>query len=68
KQRSEGSVILPSASHSEAVPFDFETDRARAREKMEDREDLKSILPYLPVVIRSSKLFWPSQVVEALKA
>lgn len=35
---------------------------------MEDREDLRSILPYLPVVSRSSSLFWPSQVVEALKA
>lgn len=34
---------------------------------MEDREDLRSILPYLPVVLRSSTLFWPSQVVEALK-
>lgn len=32
------------------------------------REDLQSILPYLPVVLRSSSLFWPSQVVEALKA
>lgn len=35
---------------------------------MENREDLKSMLPYLPVVLRSSGLFWPSQVVEALKA
>ncbi|KDP29542.1 hypothetical protein JCGZ_19255 [Jatropha curcas] len=35
---------------------------------MENREDLKSILPFLPLVIRSSSLFWPSQVVEALKA
>lgn len=35
---------------------------------MESREDLKSILPYLPLVMRSSTLFWPSQVVEALKA
>ncbi|KAF7133044.1 hypothetical protein RHSIM_Rhsim09G0002600 [Rhododendron simsii] len=35
---------------------------------MEDREDLRSLLPYLPVVSRSSSLFWPSQVVEALKA
>ncbi|XP_042514088.1 poly(ADP-ribose) glycohydrolase 1-like isoform X2 [Macadamia integrifolia] len=32
------------------------------------REDLKSILPFLPLVLRSSSLFWPSQVVEALKA
>lgn len=36
---------------------------------MESREDLKSILPYLPLVVRSSSLSWPSQaVVEALKA
>ncbi|MED6146431.1 hypothetical protein PIB30_034452 [Stylosanthes scabra] len=35
---------------------------------MENRQDLTSILPYLPVVMRSSTLFWPSQVVEALKA
>ncbi|GMP78930.1 hypothetical protein CsSME_00034682 [Camellia sinensis var. sinensis] len=34
---------------------------------MEDREDLRSILPYLPVVLRSSTFFWPSQVVEPLK-
>ncbi|ESQ51770.1 hypothetical protein EUTSA_v10016696mg [Eutrema salsugineum] len=35
---------------------------------MENREDLKSILPYLPLVIRSSSLYWPPRVVEALKA
>ncbi|XP_071689540.1 poly(ADP-ribose) glycohydrolase 1-like isoform X2 [Rutidosis leptorrhynchoides] len=35
---------------------------------MENREDLNSILEFLPVVLRSSTLFWPSQVVEALKA
>ncbi|KAI4322041.1 hypothetical protein L6164_021766 [Bauhinia variegata] len=35
---------------------------------MENREDLRSILPYLPLVMRSSSLFWPSPVVEALKA
>ncbi|CAI9268918.1 unnamed protein product [Lactuca saligna] len=35
---------------------------------MENREDLNSILEFLPVVLRSSALFWPSQVVEALKA
>ncbi|XP_065860860.1 poly(ADP-ribose) glycohydrolase 1-like [Euphorbia lathyris] len=34
---------------------------------METREDLNSILPFLPLVIRSSALFWPSQVVEALR-
>ncbi|XP_010522260.1 PREDICTED: poly(ADP-ribose) glycohydrolase 1 isoform X2 [Tarenaya hassleriana] len=35
---------------------------------MEDREDLKSILPFLPLLIRSSSLYWPARVVEALKA
>ncbi|KAL9432133.1 hypothetical protein AB3S75_027202 [Citrus x aurantiifolia] len=34
---------------------------------MESREDLKSILAYLPVLVRSTNLFWPSKVVEALK-
>ncbi|XP_047329793.1 poly(ADP-ribose) glycohydrolase 1-like isoform X2 [Impatiens glandulifera] len=33
---------------------------------MEDREDLKSILPYLPLSLCSSSLFWPNQVVETL--
>lgn len=40
----------------------------RKEGRMENREDLKSILPYLPLLMRSSTLFWPSQVVEALKA
>ncbi|XP_042478094.1 poly(ADP-ribose) glycohydrolase 1-like [Macadamia integrifolia] len=35
---------------------------------MENREDLISILPFLPVELSSSSLFWPSQVVEGLKA
>ncbi|XP_062082467.1 poly(ADP-ribose) glycohydrolase 1-like [Humulus lupulus] len=35
--------------------------------EMEDREDLNSILPYLPLLLRSSTLFWPSQAVEILK-
>lgn len=35
---------------------------------MESREDLKSILAYLPVLGRSTNLFWPSKVVEAVKA
>ncbi|XP_076881005.1 poly(ADP-ribose) glycohydrolase 1-like [Bidens hawaiensis] len=35
---------------------------------METREDLNSILEFLPLVLRSSALFWPSAVVEALKA
>lgn len=34
---------------------------------MENREDLKSMLPFLPLLLRSSNLFWPSQVVESLK-
>ncbi|WMV59397.1 hypothetical protein MTR67_052782 [Solanum verrucosum] len=34
---------------------------------MENREDVKSILPFLPVCLRSSSLFWPPLVVEALK-
>ncbi|TKY71116.1 Poly(ADP-ribose) glycohydrolase 1 [Spatholobus suberectus] len=34
---------------------------------METREELRSILPYLPVVMRSSSLFWPSQAVETLR-
>ncbi|PIA25111.1 hypothetical protein AQUCO_12500020v1 [Aquilegia coerulea] len=35
---------------------------------MENREDLKSIIPLLPLVLRSSSLFWSSRVVEALKS
>ncbi|CAL9174025.1 unnamed protein product, partial [Musa hybrid cultivar] len=35
---------------------------------MEKREDLNSILPFLPVFLRSSTLFWPSKALEALKA
>jgi poly(ADP-ribose) glycohydrolase len=35
---------------------------------MDHREDLISILPYLPLVLRGSSLFWPPLVVEALKA
>ncbi|CAN1827409.1 Poly(ADP-ribose) glycohydrolase 1 [Linum perenne] len=35
---------------------------------MEHREDLNSILPFLPVVLRSSRLFWPSQAVEVIKS
>ncbi|XP_009605120.1 poly(ADP-ribose) glycohydrolase 1-like [Nicotiana tomentosiformis] len=35
---------------------------------MENREDLTSILPFLPLCLRSSSLFWPPPVVEALKA
>lgn len=41
------------------------------QESMEEQEQnpyLKSILPYLPLHLRSSSLFWPPQVVEALKA
>ncbi|CAN0877390.1 Poly(ADP-ribose) glycohydrolase 1 [Linum grandiflorum] len=35
---------------------------------MEHRQDLNSILPFLPVLLRSSTLFWPSQTVEAIKS
>ncbi|KAJ0034641.1 hypothetical protein Pint_26040 [Pistacia integerrima] len=35
---------------------------------MEEKEDLKSVLPYLPLMVRSTTLFWPSKVVEALKS
>ncbi|KAJ0092425.1 hypothetical protein Patl1_27087 [Pistacia atlantica] len=35
---------------------------------MEKREDLKWVLPYLPLLVRSSTLFWPSKVVEALRS
>ncbi|KAJ0084500.1 hypothetical protein Patl1_30326 [Pistacia atlantica] len=35
---------------------------------MEKREDLKSVLPCLPLLVRSSTLFWRSKVVEALKS
>ncbi|KAG9453565.1 hypothetical protein H6P81_006469 [Aristolochia fimbriata] len=34
----------------------------------ETRPDLDAILPFLPLVDRSSSLFWPSRVVDALKA
>ncbi|KAK7405963.1 hypothetical protein VNO78_07575 [Psophocarpus tetragonolobus] len=34
---------------------------------MEEREELQSVLPYLPVVMRSSSPFWPSQAVETLR-
>ncbi|XP_021774731.1 poly(ADP-ribose) glycohydrolase 1-like [Chenopodium quinoa] len=35
---------------------------------MENREDLKSILPYLPLKLESSHLVWPNPVIEALKS
>ncbi|GAB2294210.1 hypothetical protein Dimus_028428 [Dionaea muscipula] len=35
---------------------------------MEKRDDLGSILPFLPLSLESSSLVWPNQVVEALKA
>ncbi|KAK3035394.1 hypothetical protein RJ639_032922 [Escallonia herrerae] len=35
---------------------------------MENREELESMLPFLPVLLRSSSLFWPPAAVEALKA
>ncbi|XP_058094390.1 poly(ADP-ribose) glycohydrolase 1-like isoform X2 [Magnolia sinica] len=35
---------------------------------MENREDLNSILPLLPLILRSSSLCWPSKALESLKA
>ncbi|KAK2980962.1 hypothetical protein RJ640_018046 [Escallonia rubra] len=35
---------------------------------MENRQELESMLPFLPVLLRSSSLFWPPPAVEALKA
>ncbi|XP_010650755.1 poly(ADP-ribose) glycohydrolase 1 isoform X2 [Vitis vinifera] len=35
---------------------------------MEKREDLRSILPYLGVVVEGSSVLWPSPVIEPLKA
>uniref|UniRef100_A0A166BS39 poly(ADP-ribose) glycohydrolase n=1 Tax=Daucus carota subsp. sativus TaxID=79200 RepID=A0A166BS39_DAUCS len=35
---------------------------------MENREEVKSIIRYLPVFLRSSNIFWPPPVVEALKS
>ncbi|KAG0489905.1 hypothetical protein HPP92_006768 [Vanilla planifolia] len=35
---------------------------------MECREDLKSILPFLPFVVRSSSIFWPPKAAESFKA
>ncbi|KAK6930406.1 Poly (ADP-ribose) glycohydrolase (PARG), catalytic domain, partial [Dillenia turbinata] len=40
----------------------------RVRVRMESREDLKSILPFLPLVLESSSLDWPSPAVKTLKA
>ncbi|KAK8649510.1 hypothetical protein V6N13_130238 [Hibiscus sabdariffa] len=50
-----------------AVESKLKSQKARA--KMEDRAELDSILPYLPLEIGSSRrLLWPSKVVEALEA
>ncbi|KAL5990734.1 hypothetical protein ACLOJK_011638 [Asimina triloba] len=38
-----------------------------SRAKMESREDLKSILPFLPLILLSSSICWPSKTVESLK-
>jgi len=35
---------------------------------MENRQDLGSILPFLPLKLESSSLVWPNQVIEALKS
>ncbi|KAL8049047.1 hypothetical protein ABFX02_07G108300 [Erythranthe guttata] len=35
---------------------------------MESRSDFRSILPFLPLILRSSAVFWPPSVLEALKS
>ncbi|KAK6161529.1 hypothetical protein DH2020_004910 [Rehmannia glutinosa] len=35
---------------------------------MESRDDFRSILPFLPLILRSSAVFWPPSVMEALKS
>lgn len=35
---------------------------------MENRQDLGSILPFLPLKLESSSLVWPNQVIEALRS
>ncbi|KAK8950911.1 Poly(ADP-ribose) glycohydrolase 1 [Platanthera zijinensis] len=47
-------------------PLSITCDHRRC--DMERREDLKSILPLLPFILRSSSLFWPSKALESLKA
>ncbi|KAK7354903.1 hypothetical protein VNO80_14145 [Phaseolus coccineus] len=43
------------------------SDTSRIQKKMEKSEELRSILPYLPLQMRSSSLFWPSQAAETLR-
>lgn len=35
---------------------------------MESREDLNTIFPFLPLILRSSSLFWPPKALAVLKA
>lgn len=35
---------------------------------MDVREDLASILPFLPVIHRSSSIFWPPKALDSIKA
>lgn len=42
--------------------------RRSTQSQMEEREDLKSILPFLSLILRSSSLFWPPKALESLKA
>ncbi|CAA2959138.1 poly(ADP-ribose) glycohydrolase 1-like [Olea europaea subsp. europaea] len=42
--------------------------RSNTMNTLETREALTSILPYLPLILRSSSLFWPPPMVEALKS
>ncbi|XP_022858838.1 poly(ADP-ribose) glycohydrolase 1-like isoform X2 [Olea europaea var. sylvestris] len=46
----------------------MEGSHSNTMDSLETREDLKSILPYLPLILRSSALLWPPAVVEALKS
>lgn len=42
--------------------------RSNTMNTLETREAVTSILPYLPLILRSSALFWPPPMVEALKS
>ncbi|CAI9104078.1 OLC1v1002689C2 [Oldenlandia corymbosa var. corymbosa] len=57
--------IIPATKQPPAAAEHFATMEEKS---LSSNPDLKSILPYLPLHLRSSSLFWPPQVVEALKA
>ncbi|XP_077225289.1 poly(ADP-ribose) glycohydrolase 1-like isoform X2 [Tasmannia lanceolata] len=50
------------------APYSSPPQKFSPKKKMENREDLNSILPFLPLILRSSSIFWPSRALEALKA